>query len=156
MVENAALPPDSQAAPSTASDEVAAPSSAERQTSGRKPDALDGVLRFVLTVVVSVGVAYLGMGHRVALLEAEVAARPPVIVVDFTKMATALKGQPAEAIEMAMGRVRGDIHRLQEDGYIVLDGQSVLAAPDGAMMMPAAAKSDSPPAPQAGGQEKRK
>lgn len=155
MVETAVPPPDAQPASSTGAEGVSSPSPVERQSAYRKPDILDGVLRFVLTVVVSVGVAYLGMGHRVALLEAEVTTRPPVIVVDFTKMATALKGQPADVIEMAMGRVRGDIRRLQEDGYIVLDGQSVLAAPDAAMMMPAGAKPVSPPAPQAGSQEKR-
>lgn len=155
MVETAAPPPDAQAASSTGPDGVSAPSPADRQSAGRKPEFLDGVLRFVFTVVVSVGVAYVGMGYRVAQLEAELAARPAVIVVDFTKMAAALKGQPADAIETAMGRVRGDIRRLQEDGYIVLDGQSVLAAPDAAMLMPAAAKPVSPSAPQAPSQEKK-
>ncbi|KAA0576180.1 hypothetical protein F1643_21545 [Azospirillum sp. INR13] len=155
MVQTAVPPPDAQAASSTGPDGVPSPAPAARQNAGRKPDILDGMLRFVLTVVVSVGVAYLGMGHRVALLEAEIAARPPVIVVDFTKMAAALQGQPNDVIETAMGRVRGDIRRLQEGGYIVLDGQSVLAAPDEAMMMPAGAKPVSQPALQPGSQEKR-
>ncbi|MBB3268343.1 hypothetical protein FHW79_006018 [Azospirillum sp. OGB3] len=155
MVETVVSPPDAQPKSITALGEVPAQAPVGDQPPRRKPDLLDGVLRFVLTVAASVAVAYVGMGHRVAQLEAELAARPPVIVVDFTKMAAALQGQAPDIIDTAMGRVRGDIRRLQEEGYVVLDGQSVLAAPDDSMMMPASIKPATQTVPQTPSQEKK-
>ena len=57
---------------------------------------------------------------------AERALRPPVVVLDLARA-----GRPADppALEAALTRQAQAARRLAEAGYLVLDGQAVLAAP---------------------------
>jgi len=97
---------------------------------------IDRLIPLALTALICVAVVYALMRRQVAHLEAEITARPPVIVVDFARMATALKGRSADVIEGEMARVRGRMMELGDAGYVVLDGQAVLSAPDDLFLTP--------------------
>lgn len=56
----------------------------------------------------------------------EVAMRPPVVVVDLADLALNASGDAAAHVD----RIREQVKKLRDAGYLVLDGQSVLGAPD--------------------------
>ena len=58
--------------------------------------------------------------------------RPPIVVVDFGQVVADLPkdGSAAETVNHRMLRVRGAVKKLADAGYLVLDGQAVLGAPE--------------------------
>jgi hypothetical protein len=59
-------------------------------------------------------------------LRAELALRPPVLVLD---LATAVRGAPPEAVDELLARQLTAARQLAAGGFLVLDAQAVLAAP---------------------------
>jgi hypothetical protein len=59
-------------------------------------------------------------------LRAELALRPPVLVLD---LATALRSAPPEAVDELLARQLATARQLAAGGFLVLDAQAVLAAP---------------------------
>ena len=55
---------------------------------------------------------------------------PPIVVVDFVKMASAYPaGAPADEVERLMVETNGSILKLVGAGYLVLDAGAVVGAP---------------------------
>jgi len=59
-------------------------------------------------------------------LRAELALRPPALVVD---LAAAVRGAPPEAVDELLARQLATARQLAAGGFLVLDAQAVLAAP---------------------------
>ncbi|MDU7586733.1 MAG: hypothetical protein E7K47_04955 [Acidovorax sp.] len=56
---------------------------------------------------------------------------PPVVVVDFVRLAQQYpEGASAEEVEKLMRKTNAALLKLRDAGYVVLDAQAVLAAPD--------------------------
>jgi hypothetical protein len=70
----------------------------------------------------------LGALLAVRPLLAELATRPPVLILDS---AGALRGLPATQVGPAITRQRDIARRLADGGVLVLDPQAVVAAPAG-------------------------
>lgn len=58
--------------------------------------------------------------------------RPAIVVVDFGQVVADLPkdGSAADTVNHRMLRVRGAVKKLADAGYLVLDGQAVLGAPE--------------------------
>jgi hypothetical protein len=59
-------------------------------------------------------------------LRAELALRPPALVLDLAKI---VRGAPPEAVEELLARQLATARQLAAGGFLVLDAQAVLAAP---------------------------
>lgn len=68
------------------------------------------------------------------LFRAELLSRPPVAVIDMATVITATPDQPGEAVGAKTGRVllalRAKADKLAQAGYVVLDAQAVIQAPE--------------------------
>lgn len=85
----------------------------------------------VIGTVGGVGVSYLMMDSRQASLEERLLKSPPVVVVDFAKMAMQYpEGATPEEVEKLMVQTNDAVVRLREAGYLVLDAGAVVAAPE--------------------------
>lgn len=60
---------------------------------------------------------------------------PPMVIVDFVDMAQKLEESGGEGVESNTDRIGAAVLKLREAGFIVLDAQAVLAAPQ-AMYLP--------------------
>jgi hypothetical protein len=73
-------------------------------------------------------------------LRAELALRPPVILLD---LADAVRGVPPGALDARVAEARAQAKRLAAGGFLVLDAQAVIAAPP-ELYLAAGAKAQSP------------
>ena len=76
---------------------------------------------------------YVGAWWRVRPLAAELAIRPPVIVLDTRE---ALRGLAADRVGAAIAQQRALARRLADSGVLVLDSQAVVEAPAGLVVGP--------------------
>ncbi len=96
-------------------------------TPGRYP-LLAGLLGGIVGAVLAVGIGWYTlikpMHHRLQ-------QTPPVVVVDFVRLAQQYpEGASAEEVERLMRKTNTALLKLRDAGYVVLDAQAVLAAPD--------------------------
>jgi hypothetical protein len=94
-----------------------------RTTAAMGPGAWWPVL---LAVIAGGGAGYLAAMLTGQGLRAELALRPPVILLDVAQVARA--ADPV-ALGAALGRQRKQAERLAAGGFLVLDAQAVIAAP---------------------------
>jgi hypothetical protein len=84
-----------------------------------------------LGVIGGAGISYLMLEARQTELDERLMKSPPIVVVDFAKMAMKYpEGATQEQIEMLMVQTNDAVVRLREAGYIVLDASGVVAAPE--------------------------
>ena len=81
---------------------------------------------FALLLVAAGGSGYLGARLGVPDLGAELALRPPIVVLD---VASAARGADSAQVAERLARHREMARRLADGGVLVLDAQAVLAAP---------------------------
>jgi hypothetical protein len=87
----------------------------------------DGRWRFLLLGLLAAGATgYLGAVLAERPLRAELALRPPVILLD---LADAVRGVPPGALDARVADARDRAKRLAAGGFLVLDAQAVIAAP---------------------------
>ncbi len=89
--------------------------------------------------VVAAGAGLLGAHTTARRLEAELALRPPVILIDI---AAAVQGAEPTAFAAVAARERAQAERLAAGGFLVLDAQAVIAAPPEIYLAPAGASGD--------------
>lgn len=79
----------------------------------------------------AVGLVVGGLAFKKAQdLEAAVTEIPPVVIVDFARLAMSYpKGISPEQLEQLMLDVNNSIVRLSDAGYLILDAQYVVGAP---------------------------
>jgi len=107
----------------------------------RSPGTGDGRwLWLVLGLLAAGGAGYLGAVLAERPLRAELALRPPVILLD---LADAVRGVPPGALDARVAEARAQAKRLAAGGFLVLDAQAVIAAPP-ELYLAAGAKAQSP------------
>lgn len=86
----------------------------------------------LVTVAAVLGLAMAGLAYagwiRIERLEAELAAHPPVAIVNYAVVATEVTRRNGN-IDEALGNVRAAVARLRDAGYLVLDAEHVVATP---------------------------
>ena len=90
----------------------------------------------MLGLAAALGSGWLGGWWASRDLRAELALRPPVLVLD---LATAVRGAPPEAVDEYLSRQLAAARQLAAGGFLVLDAQAVLAAPPGLTVTPSGA-----------------
>lgn len=62
----------------------------------------------------------------------ETGVRPPVAIVDFSRLVISADGaqRSPEEVNLQMVRVKKAVEKLRSAGFLVIDGQSVLGAPE--------------------------
>ena len=80
----------------------------------------------LLGLVGALGCGWLGGTWATKDLRAELALRPPALVLD---LATAVRSAPPEAVDELLARQLATARQLAAGGFLVLDAQAVLAAP---------------------------
>lgn len=87
-------------------------------------------------LVVSLATAA-GLGWQVRALNAELAARPPIAVIDVAEHIAAVKAAtPTMTSGAQFDVVRKKAERLAVSGYVVLDRATVIAQPKAFEVMP--------------------
>lgn len=77
------------------------------------------------------GGSYYFMVKETSALHDRLALTPPVVVVDFTKVASSYPSGADEAeIEELMIKTNNAIFKLKEAGYLIIDGAAILGAPE--------------------------
>lgn len=91
-----------------------------------------GALWLAVTVVISGATSYLGIRH----VEAELATRPPIAVIDYTSLIGQLGGKtsPDQAHAIVL-ETRRRIDALVAKGYLVVDANVAVGHPS-ALVMP--------------------
>lgn len=85
----------------------------------------------IIGVLGGAGSSYLMIEQRQASIEDRLLKSPPVVVVDFAKMAMQYpEGATPEEVEKLMMQTNDAVVRLREAGYMVLDAGAVVAAPE--------------------------
>ncbi len=92
-----------------------------------------------LGLALAAGAGFLGAHTTARRLEAELALRPPVILVDI---AAAVQGAEPTAFATVAARERAQAERLAAGGFLVLDAQAVIAAPPELYLAPVGASGD--------------
>ncbi len=108
----------------------------------REPTGARDVPALVVVLVVGVvatGAGFLGAHTTARRLEAELALRPPVILIDI---AAAVQGAEPTAFAAVAARERAQAERLAAGGFLVLDAQAVIAAPPELYLAPVGASGD--------------
>ncbi len=72
-------------------------------------------------------------------LRAELALRPPALVLDLAKV---VRSAPPEAVDELLARQLATARQLAAGGFLVLDAQAVLAAPPELTVTPAGAAAE--------------
>jgi hypothetical protein len=80
----------------------------------------------VLGFAAALGSGWLGGWWVSEDLRAELALRPPALVLD---LAAAVRSAPPEAVDELLARQLATARQLAAGGFLVLDAQAVLAAP---------------------------
>jgi len=85
----------------------------------------------VLGAATGFGGSYWLLNGQEARIQQRLNQTPPVVVVDFAKVAAAYPaGASEEEIEKLMVKTQRTILKLKEAGYLVLDAGAVVAAPE--------------------------
>jgi hypothetical protein len=92
-----------------------------------------------LGMAIAVASSYLGARWAADDLRAELALRPPVILLDI---AGAVRGVAPDRLAAVVVREKARAERLAEAGFLVLDAQAVIAAPPDLYIDSAAARDD--------------
>ena len=82
----------------------------------------------MLGFAAALGSGWLGGWWASKEVRAELALRPPALVLD---LATAVRSAPPEAVDELLARQLATARQLAAGGFLVLDAQAVLAAPPG-------------------------
>jgi len=90
---------------------------------------LSVVLLISGALLVGAGGGFLAVRGSALEHYAELERRPPVAIIDVTALAPPPAGMTADAGQTAQA-IQDAARRLSAAGYIVLDAQAVLAAPD--------------------------
>ncbi len=98
------------------------------ETPRQRGIGLGGLLLGLCVCLCALGSGCLGAWLLVRPLAAELATRPPVIVLDPRN---ALHGLPADRVGAVIARQRALARRLADRGVLVLDSQAVVEAPAG-------------------------
>jgi hypothetical protein len=88
--------------------------------------AAGGAVRILAVPLVAAAVSFLGAQLALRPVVAELATRPPVLVLD---LAQAVHGLAPDRVDAAIARQRAIAHRLAQGGVLVLDAQAVLDVP---------------------------
>lgn len=99
----------------------------EAEGAGRQPGGWQAVMGFALVVgllCLAVGGSWLGYQWGLTQLAAELDRRPPVAILDVSRVAA-----EDEETDQRVTVLRQQAKRLAAAGYVVLDGRGVLAAP---------------------------
>jgi hypothetical protein len=114
--------------------------SGDAATSTAKPSrsySFSAMSLFLLAVLAAILVMGWFLNKRLTALEIAQPSTPPMVVVDFVELAKHYpQGASAEEVESLMAKTNEAIIKLQQAGYLVLDGQAVMVAPDN-MYLPA-------------------
>lgn len=90
----------------------------------------------VLVVIASLAGAaggYVGGQWATRPLAAELATRPPVIIIDIAR---AMRGVPSDQMGVAIARQRDLARQLADGGVLVLDAAAVIEAPAALVLHP--------------------
>ncbi|QQK62638.1 hypothetical protein FJD32_025035 (plasmid) [Shewanella sp. LC6] len=89
------------------------------------------VIAAVLGAAGGVGGSYFVMNEQTASIHERLNQTPPVVVVDFAKVASAYPaGASQEELEKLMVNTNNAILKLKDAGYLVLDASTVVGAPN--------------------------
>lgn len=76
------------------------------------------------------GASYYVMSEQTANIQQRLNQTPPVVVVDFAKVASAYPAGASQAeVEKLMVKTNDAILKLKDAGYLVLDASAVVGAP---------------------------
>jgi hypothetical protein len=87
---------------------------------------IGSILVLAAMPVLGLGAGYLGAQLALRPVQDALATRPPVLIVD---LAAALDGLTPQAASEAIDRHKEAAARLADGGFLVLEAQTVLAAP---------------------------
>ena len=77
------------------------------------------------------GGSYYLIAKETSVLHEQLALTPPVVVVDFTKIAKSYpSGANENEIEQLMIKTNNAIFKLKEAGYLIFDSTAILGAPE--------------------------
>ncbi|WP_295587455.1 hypothetical protein [uncultured Lamprocystis sp.] len=100
--------------------------SAAPETARRPGIGVGGLLLGLCVCLCTLASGYLGAWLQVRPLVADLATRPPVIILDARDV---LQGLPADQVGAVIARQRALARRLADGGVLVLDRQAVVEAP---------------------------
>ncbi|RSE57647.1 hypothetical protein [Alcaligenes faecalis] len=87
----------------------------------------------VISTILGAAIALFGSYFLFSDLEKSVKEHqsntPPVVIVDFVDLAQKMEESGEDDVEANMDRIGAAVLKLREAGFIVLDAQAVLAAP---------------------------
>ena len=85
----------------------------------------------IIWTIGGAGASHFMAEQRQASIDERLQKSPPVVVVDFAKMAMQYPdGATPEEVEKLMMQTNDAVVRLREAGYMVLDAGAVVAAPE--------------------------
>lgn len=89
-------------------------------------------VRTALVAAVVGAVSGGGASYLSAWRVEDASVRPPVAIVDFSKLVLRADGaqRSAEEVNLQMVRVKNAVEKLRAAGFLVIDSQSVLGAPE--------------------------
>lgn len=97
---------------------------AKNSTSG------NAIVWHLLTIAIAGVVAFGAARYQVRGIEAELELRPRVIIADFARMGLSLSKQDDKEQARSIDAMKGQIDKLRDAGFVVLDSQAVIKAPD--------------------------
>ena len=92
-----------------------------------------GLFLVVIASLTGAAGGYLGGQWATRPLVAELATRPPVIIIDIAR---ALRGVPSDQMGVAIARQRDLARQLADGGVLVLDAAAVIDAPAALFLNP--------------------
>lgn len=85
----------------------------------------------IIGAIGGAGISHFMAEQRQTNIDERFHKSPPVVVVDFAKMAMQYpEGATQEEVEKLMVKTNDAVVRLREAGYMVLDASAVVAAPE--------------------------
>lgn len=89
-------------------------------------------LFLIVNTVMMVSLVLFGykMKGTVNDLQNELSMRPPVVIIDYTKIVQALPDNSSETTEKALFATKDTLEKFKDAGYVVLNAQSVATAPE--------------------------
>ena len=86
---------------------------------------------FVTSLIISLGTTAITAATATWLVREELAARPPIAIVDYSPIGNAVSlGVPPETIQPYFTEIKRRVQAYEAAGYIVINAASVDAAPD--------------------------
>jgi len=81
-------------------------------------------------IMIILGVMVFNMKSKINDLSNELKMRPPVIIMDYTKIIQSLPDTSSETTEKALLATKELLSKLKDAGYVVLNSQAISTAPD--------------------------